>query len=235
MFYTLKQFYDSDIWENFRKNLILERSNDNGVKCKKCNKHIVESKKIILHHVEELTLKNVNNYNISLNPENIEIICFDCHNKEHKRFGFGNKHLEKRHKGIYIVYGAPLAGKKTYVEENMSRGDIIIDMDLLFQAVSLMPLYDKPDNLKLNVFALRNLLIDNIKCRYGMFNSAWIIGGFSNRFDREKLAKELGAELIFIQAEIHDCKKRLEHCPDYRREHRAEWSGYIDKWFAEFQ
>ncbi len=234
MWSTLKQFYDSDTWESFRKVLILERGKNDGVICEECKKHITESADIILHHSEELTLFNVNDYNVSLNPEKIKIICFDCHNKIHGRFGHDNKHLTRRHNGIYIVYGSPLSGKKTYVRENMRRGDIVVDMDSLYQAISFHPLYDKPDNLKLNIFAIRNCLLDNIKTRYGMFNSAWVIGGYPKRFDREKLSKDIGAELIFINITREECYIRLENCYDFRHGNKSEWKKYIDKWYEEY-
>jgi len=232
---TLKEFYDSNAWENFRKVLILERAEESGVICEECGKHITESKDIILHHSPvELTLANVNDYIVSLNPENIKIVCFDCHNKVHGRFGHGNKHLTKRHNGVYIVYGPPLSGKKTFVKENMRRGDMVVDMDTLYQAVTLLSLYDKPDNLKLNLFALKNCLLDNIKTRYGMFNSAWVIGGYPKRFDRDKLTKDIGAELEFVDCAKEECYRRLDMCGDYRQSNKAEWKRYIDKWFDEY-
>ena len=235
MWATLKAFYDSDIWENFRKVLILERAQENGVICEECGKHITESKDIILHHSPvELTLANVNDFNISLNPENIKIVCFDSHNKFHGRFGYCNKHLARRHNGVFIVYGPPMAGKSTYVKENMRRGDIVVDMDSLYQAVSFMPTYDKPDNLKFNVFALRNCLLENIKTRYGMFNSAYVIGGYPKRFDRNKLENDIGAELIFMDCAKEECYRRLDMCGDYRQSNKAEWRQYIDKWFEDY-
>lgn len=228
MWTTLKKFYDSKAWENFRKIIISERTH----KCEKCKKEIYEAKDLIIHHIEELTLDNVNDVNISLNPENVMLVCFDCHNKIHERFGYGNK--RKHDRGIYLVYGAPCSGKTTYVKENMSKGDLVIDLDEIFKAVSLQDKYDKPDNLRYNVFAIKNLLIDNIKTRYGNFNSAWIIGGYSNKYERDKLVSELTAEAIYIESTKEECIARLNSSNDYRKEKFIEWERYILKWFEEF-
>ncbi len=231
---VLKAFYNSKEWIIFREQFVLDHMKQNdGIICTECKKHIFERGDIQLHHSPiELTEDNYKDVRISLNPDNIKLICRRCHNKEHNRF-CGGKH-KRREKAVYIVYGAPMAGKKTFVYENMEPGDIVIDMDLLYQAVSMMPMYDKPDNLKYNVFSIRNHLIDNIKTRYGGFRSAWVIGGYPEKFIREKLSDDLRAELIYIEADKEICIERLNECHDYRADHKKEWIQYIENWFEEY-
>lgn len=224
---VLHTFYCSNQWKLFREGIILTR----GTICQRCGKHIFESGDIQIHHTPiELTGQNYKDVNISLNPDNVELICSTCHNKEHDRW-CGAK---KRHKGIFIVYGAPLSGKKTFVKENMNRGDLVIDIDELYSAISFMDIYDKPDNLKNNVFAIKNLLIDNIKTRYGNFNSAWIIGGYPLVAERQRLELELGAETILIRCTKDECLRRLDVCRGYRQDNKTEWKRYISEWFDKF-
>ena len=71
------------------------------------------------HHITELTLDNIDDVNITLNPANIEVLCHDCHNAVHARFG--NAVGQKR---VYVVYGAPCAGKSTYVQSVATRNEI---------------------------------------------------------------------------------------------------------------
>lgn len=224
----LQTFYASDKWRSFRLNLILERSKDNGgVICEKCKKLIVNPIDIHAHHKKELTPENVHDYNISLNPVLIELICHSCHDKEHYRFGY------KPAKKVYIVYGAPIAGKKAFVKENMERGDIVIDMDRLYEAVSMQHQYDKPNNLLTNVISIRTLLIDSVKTRYGKWYNAWIIGGYADRFKRERLAEDIGAELVYIETTKEECYARLDIDKD--RAYRVkEWKKYIDEWFEKY-
>ncbi len=231
MWTTSKQFYNSKAWINFRKQIILERMTDEGIICEECNKKIYKSGEAHIHHIEELTCDNLNDYNISLNPSNVLILCNKCHNDVHERFS-ANKKVKER--GIYIVYGAPCSGKTTYVLQNKSDEDLVIDMDRLYEAVTLLPRYNKPEKLKYNVFAIRNILIDNIKVRYGNFNNAWIIAGYPKKYDREKLARDLGAELIYIDANKDECIDRLRQCNDYRRQRINEWEKYINEWFDTF-
>lgn len=219
----IKSFYASEAWITLRLLLINERGN----RCEHCKKIIPRSKDLIGHHTIELTPENVHDHSISLNPDLIEIICFDCHNKEHKRFGYQS---ERR---VFIVYGPPMSGKSTFVRENVNRGDIIVDMDQLYSAVSMLPYYDKPDNLFSNVIGIHNELIDNIKTRFGKWNNAWIIGGYADKYKRERLADDLGAELIFCEVSKDECLRRLE--VDEERQYRKdEWKKYIEKWFSSF-
>lgn len=224
-----KQFYKSKEWINFRKIIILER----GATCEECNKVITESKHIQVHHIKELDPSNIHDTSITLNPNNVKILCQECHNKEHNRWCKGSS-VKKKDKGVYIVYGPPGAGKTTYVLDNMERGDIVVDMDRLYEAVTLLPRYDKPNNLKYNVLSIRNGIIDNIKTRYGKFNSAWIIGGYADKYQREQLARDVGAETILVLEPKEVCLSRIESANDYRQECFKEWEGYIDKWFNNY-
>jgi hypothetical protein len=182
---------------------------------------------LTLHHKVELTPENVSDANISLNPDNVLVVHHDCHNKIHHRFGFQPEY------GVYIVFGPPLSGKTSFVQGNMSRGDLVVDIDKLFAAVSMLPNYDKPDSLWANIRGIHNLLLDNIKTRYGKWNSAWVIGGYADRYKREKLAGDLGAELVFCDVSKEECLRRLE-ADEGRRYRKDEWKIYIERWFERY-
>lgn len=220
----LQQFYNSKEWRNLRLLLIAERGN----KCQQCGNIIPRAIDIIGHHKTELTPENMQDNNISLNPDNILLVCKHCHDTVlHKRFNSGGG----RH--VYLVYGAPLSGKTTFVYQRMTRGDIVVDIDKLYEAVSLLPMYDKPNNLFNNVIGIHNLLIDNIKTRLGKWNNAWIVGGYADKYKREKLANELGAELVFIDVSKDECISRLRGIEglQYRQD---EYIKHINKWFEEY-
>jgi hypothetical protein len=220
----LKAFYNSDKWLSFRNVIIAER----GPICETCGKVIANPKDCeVDHYPTELTPENVSDANISLNPANVKVRCHDCHNIRHHRFCRQYEH------GVYLVFGPPLSGKTSLVRENMERGDLVVDMDALFCAVSLQPEYDKPNQLLNNVIGLRNQLIDNIKTRYGKWASAWVIGGYEDKYRREALAADIGAELIFCDVSKDECMRRLE--TDVARQCRKdEWKRYIDRWFERY-
>lgn len=226
----LAAFYCSDAWRNFRMVYINERAKkDGGLICDHCKKRLARATEITLHHHPiELTLENYKDAMVALNPANILLVCHACHNALHKR----NARIMERF--VYIVYGPPMAGKKTFVRETMWPGDLIVDMDALFQAVSFQGLYQKPDILLTNVLSVQSLLLDNIKTRLGKWNSAWVIGGYPNKYKREWLADELGAILVPCLLTKEDCLRRLENDAERRHVSKTEWQGYIDKWFEQY-
>jgi hypothetical protein len=190
------------------------------MKCAKCRGFFPDTSRLVAHHKIELTAANVTNPAIALNPANIEIVCYDCHNAEHKRFGYGKRE-------VFIVYGSPLSGKFSFVAQTAGRGDLILDMDRLYSAVSNTALYDKPDNLRFNVFALRDKMIDMIRTRYGQWHDAYIIGGYPRKAERERLAMELGAELIYIESAKEKCLAQAATMQGFAR--------WIEKWWGEYE
>jgi hypothetical protein len=97
----------------------------------------------------------------------------------------------------------------------------------------LLPPYDKPSELALNIFQLRDVLLDQIKTRTGKWSQAWIIGGYPNFVERERLAQQLGAEIIFIDVPQEECVQRLLQDRD-KQYVQQDWLNYIHDWFLKF-
>lgn len=187
-------------------------------KCQRCGTIVEDMKYLIGHHKVELTEENVDDPSVSLNPVLIEIICLTCHNKEHRRFG----HVKR----VFIVWGSPMSGKSTMVSDMIRYGDIVLDVDSLWQAVTMQPRYVKPDNVRFNIFALRDNLLDQIKTRHGQWCDAYVIGGYPDKYERERLAQTLGAELIFCEATRQECLNRLAQSGK-----PGQWEKYVDEWW----
>lgn len=216
----LQTFYKSDAWEKFRRVLMYERTNEHGdIVCEYCHKPIVRSYDCIGHHITELTESNVDDAMVSLNPDNVMLVHHRCHNMIHERFG----HEWRRR--VYIVYGSPCAGKTTWVRNNAGKNDIIMDMDSIWQCISANDRTFKSNRLKQNVFGVRDCILDQIRMRVGKWQTAFVIGGYPNKYDRERLAEMLGAELIFIDTDMETCLSRAPN---------EEWRGFISDWFADF-
>lgn len=223
--YSLDNFYQSRAWRKLLQGIKIARLTPDGeIICEYCGKPIVKAYDIIGHHKQELTEDNVNDYNISLNPDNVALVHARCHNFIHDKLGYSRRQ-------VYLVYGSPLAGKSSWVKENMSEGDLIIDMDNLWQAVSGCDKYIKPNRLKAIVFKLRDTLLDSVKYRLGKWNNAYIIGGYPLQSERERLCQELGAREIFIDTSRAECIERL-HQSEARNQ--DEWIKYIDDWWTKF-
>ena len=214
------KLYKSKAWRGLRRALIAER----GPTCEHCGKDCtMDPSELQGDHIIELTPQNVQDASIALNPSNVRLHCRECHNEHHKRWGQGTHR-------IYIVYGAPCSGKSTLVRQSMSRGDLVVDIDLLYQAVSGLELHDKPNSLRANVFGLRGLLIDQLRMRVGHWGDAYIIGGYPHKLERDELARKLGAELVYCDVPMEQCLANAAS----RGVQAEEYRGYIREWFTEY-
>ena len=215
----VNSFYKSDEWITLRQIVIAERLTPDGLTiCEYCHKPILKSYDIILHHTIPLTPENVDDANISLNPKLLQIVHLKCHNRIHNKLGNGN---------VYLVYGSPLSGKSTYVKDNAEYGDIIVDIDNIWQCISGCDRYVKPKKLNANVFGLHNELIRMIRMRVGQWNNAFIVGGYPLIGERERLCRSLGAKEIFIDTPKDECIRRAA-------ERSEEWLKYIDDWWDKY-
>lgn len=76
-----KQFYGSQQWKDCRAGY-LKSVNYLCERCKK-NGRIVPAEAV--HHKIHITPANINDPNITLNWDNLEAVCRDCHSIEHNQ------------------------------------------------------------------------------------------------------------------------------------------------------
>ena len=74
---VLHNFYKSPAWLAARELKIVSVNS----LCERCGQIGIE-----VHHKARLTIENVNDSSISLNQDNLELLCRECHNNEHNRF-----------------------------------------------------------------------------------------------------------------------------------------------------
>ncbi len=235
MITNLADFYRSKAWEAFVRNLRAERADEDGMTwCAHCGKAIVYKYDCIAHHKTHLTLANVNDAMVALNPDNIDLVHHRCHNEIHERFGFG-KPQAPRPKKVYVVHGSPCSGKSTYVQSVAGPGDIVLDMDAIWACISPMGTLAgntghnaRDGRLKSNVFRMRDCMLDMIRTRFGDWNNAYIIGGYPRIAERERLATLYGAEMVHIDTPREVCEIRAQERP-------KEWRGYIGAYWEAFQ
>lgn len=69
-----KRFYRSKEWQSVREYVLMRES----YLCKDCMKPAEE-----VHHIEHITPSNIDDVTITLNPENLVALCYECHKKRH--------------------------------------------------------------------------------------------------------------------------------------------------------
>lgn len=70
-------FYSSKLWEDTRDYI---RKRDRYI-CQRCGALGEE-----VHHKVHLSPENINDLNITINPDNLILLCHSCHMKEHGKF-----------------------------------------------------------------------------------------------------------------------------------------------------
>lgn len=238
------QFYRGPEWANCKAQVLHERiAADGAVYCEHCGKLIVKgfnpsannnAGAIVFHHKTFLNNFNVNDASVSINPANIAILHWSCHNEVHERFGFGggNNRPEKK---VYLVTGAPCSGKTTFARERLAANDLILDIDDIWQTVSGQPRYTKPTAVKSIVFSIRDEIKGLIARGAGTWRNAFVIEALPVKMDRQREVdryKAHNVEIVTMQATREDCLARLHASPSGRDVKAYE--GYIEDYFRKY-
>ena len=222
---SLYNFYRSKEWVMLLQVLRNSRLDSEGNNiCEHCGKPIIRQYDCIGHHKIHLTEENYTDANISLNPDNIALVHHKCHNIIHNKLSYSGRQ-------VYVVYGSPLSGKSSWVKEAMNEGDLVIDLDNIWQCVSGCERYVKPARLNAIVFSVRDNLLESVKYRRGKWLNCYVIGGYPFTAERERLIDSLGAREIFIDTDKETCLQRLHESGDRDTE---QWTKYINDWWLQF-
>lgn len=221
---TNPKFYTGRMWRKFREVMITK---SNG-QCNRCHQVFSDSSKLEVHHINHLKGNDYDDPTKAYAEDNVEVICHSCHNYEHDRFA--------NRKEVILVYGPPLSGKSSYVKDMKGDRDIVIDLDLLKQAITMNSGYERTTNAATSVlFRLRDALLDIVKVRYGSWKRAWIIGTYPNTFDREQLIQQYNVDDVVLMDETkEECLIRLDKVSDERNQFKVEWTKYIHEWFEQY-
>ena len=139
---------------------------------------------------------------------------------------------------VFIVAGPPASGKTSYVEKHRRHGDLVVDVDALFVALSGgLPFYDKPQTLLPFVMEARDAVIARL-ARESDVAQAWVITGESSKYKLRQMQTGLGdnAKLIVITKDLstNECMKRIYADP--RRAGQAElWRPLVADWWQRWQ
>ena len=83
-----KAFYKSTAWEQTRAAYLKSV----GGLCERCLKKGLIVPAVIVHHKIYLDANNVNDPEITTNPEHLEALCLACHNAEHFGGGYDKRY-----------------------------------------------------------------------------------------------------------------------------------------------
>ena len=235
-----KSFYNSKAWKECRE-YIFRKFHGLCVECGKPGEEV--------HHIEHITPFNINDPEITLGENNLILLCKDCHFNKHRESNPLSNNFKRNRvtsNGFYfdetgnlvpikkyIVYGSPASGKTTYVKEHKTIGDLVIDLDLIKQAISMESRTNDTDNLLDLAIGIRDYIYKRIENNDINTKAIWIVASLPKKEEREALRDRLNAELIFIDKNIDECLDNAYN--DTNRKDKTLQKKIIEKWFASYK
>ena len=165
-------------------------------------------------------------------PDNLQPICSDCHEAKTKTERRGVHAVAAPVTPVTVVCGPPGAGKTTHVRERAKWGDLVVDLDTLWTALSGRPLYDKPDPLLPFVLACRDAIYDRL-ARANEVRQAWVITGGAKSPDRAAW-RQRGAKVIVIETQATVCVARIRR-DETRSKRAALLERLVTDWWHDYR
>jgi hypothetical protein len=220
----------------------MERQIEDGGLCECCGKRAGEE----VHHVIHLTENNIDDTNITLNAENLRLLCKSCHHQVHNNVQKKYQKFFKLENGAYfddegklckqqvfIVYGSPMSGKTDYVKKNLKYGDFVFNLSEIFGVMSGGYGEDFPRAMLGNVFEIRDFAYEMVAKKKINAKTVWIISTLPNKKQREILAEKLEAELILIDTPKEVCIQNVDDSESIQD--KSLYYEIIMRWFDSYE
>jgi len=133
--------------------------------------------------------------------------------------------------GVTIVAGPPGSGKSTLVRERMRSGDLVVDMDLLFTALSGgLDAREASRDLMPFVASARDAVLQRVlrPRQSDKVTACWIVSAWPDPDALDLTARRLGAHVEVLRVESAECKRRLRKDA---RPRLQELERAVDEWW----
>jgi hypothetical protein len=125
---------------------------------------------------------------------------------------------------LTVVMGAPCSGKSTYVREHAKPGDIVIDFDVLAQALGSPDPHDHPHHIRMVAIDMRRTAIASALQQHATGHALWIVD--INPGERMPAYQRAGAQFVTMTATREELHERA------KAERPDRWRQLIDEHLA---
>lgn len=220
-----QKFYNSKEWVTLSRNLRV-----NEPFCRMCANEGRQSFGYVTDHIIPLKMS----WERRLDPSNLQTLCRICDGKKRANEAKMYKEAEQAYPKCTVVYGPIGAGKTTYVRKNMKRGEVILDLDLFYEALTGAPHHDKSDELLSLVLEAFNQVVSIVARRGKQRPRLWIV---TCDLGEERRCKFLsmfpGCEFKVVATEASVCVDRVSKDP-FRRSEVSKYKGLIERWWSNY-
>lgn len=167
---------------------------------------------------------------LELDWNNLQTLCDSCHNSKSGKEG--SKVYQKREERkamFYIVYGAPGSGKTTYVLEKKAANDLVIDIDLIWQALTGMPMYSRNSLIEPYVYTAVDAIINDAVYATTAIDIWFITTNLSTPVV-EKIKALSQHRIIPMNIDKQVCIDRINK--DERRKDKQHHIRLINEWYS---
>jgi hypothetical protein len=156
-------------------------------------------------------------------PANLQTLCVPCHRaktKQERRMTATTNQPIRVDTRVTVVIGPPCSGKTTYVTEHRGPEDLVVDLDVIAQALGSPRDYGHPPHLVPFMCEARDAVLRRLGRKHGA-PRVWVVT------TRPEVADQLvGSRRVTIDADRIDCKSRA-----HLAGRPPEWLDVIDAWF----
>ena len=168
---------------------------------------------------------------------NLQGLCATCHDAKTLRERGQGQRLPARpmtdQAQVTAIVGPAGSGKSYYVAQHSRWGDLIVDLDAIYCALSGLPPYEKPDTLLPFVCEARDAVIARL-ARGSAIRAAWIVTSAADAATRERLRQQLRAHVIVFETPPDECLRRIANDP--RRQDKWElWTPIVQQWWHNYE
>lgn len=133
---------------------------------------------------------------------------------------------------VYLVWGPPASGKTSYVREHMRNGDMVVDLDLIKQSISMADKTMASDVLLDTAISIRDYIYSLIEKRT-MKTDVWVTAGLPTKKERDAVINKIKPDkVVYIDTPQSICVKQAND--DNERTNKDKQIEIINKWFRRY-
>lgn len=210
-----REVYNSTRWRKLREEVLYE--NPFCVRCEEMG--ILEPATVCDHALP------IEQGGAIWDRNNLQGLCESCHNSK------SGKEAHNKYTKVTVITGAPCSGKTTLVKQIVKHGDLVIDIDKIFEALSFQDLYEKDKTLIGIVLDVRDFILNKLK-QPNKVKQCYLITTANNKDKLRRLTQGLNVvDIKVMNVDKTTCEKRLQ--ADTERNDKYVHQSNIDRYFGD--